>query len=145
MRFSLSRSLAAFAVLAVFMAGLQGYEWQDSLGILLIWLIHACIALVLSAPIVLLARKRVDWHAWELLAIVLPFAVWSLLIKWNDTGKTLANLAEPFAFALAIPVAAMFRAAVGKRLPQERLAGFLIAMLCLVAAAVYFVMPALPE
>jgi len=63
-----------------------------------------------------------------------------------STGKKcLSNLAEPFAFALAVPVAAFVRVALGSRVPEKICAGILIASVCVVAAGVFFVMPPLPE
>lgn len=112
-----------------------------------IWATHAGIAGVLSAPIVFLGRKRVHWRVWELLVLVLPFMVWSgLMFSELSTGKkSLANLGEPFYFAVAIPVAALVRVAVGARIPERACAGSLIALICLVAGAVFFLVPPLPE
>lgn len=115
------------------------------LAMLVYWLVYAAIALALSAPFIFLARKRVDWHAWELLAFVLPFSLWAVLVYVNDAGKSLSNLVEPFVFVPAIPMAVLARAIVGRRYDQTRLAAFLIVLLCLVAAGVYLLMPALPE
>ena len=112
-----------------------------------IWLVHAAIATVLSAPIVFFGRKRVDWQWWELSALVLPFTVWSLLL-FSDLSidrKTLANLGEPVCFSLAIPLAALARVALGTRVGQRVCAGCLISALCVTAAGVFFFVPPLPE
>ena len=76
-----------------------------------LWSVHAAIATVLSAPIVFFARKRVHWRWWELSALVLPFAVWLILMHSElATGrKSIANLGEPYLFSLAIPLAALVR------------------------------------
>ncbi len=112
----------------------------------LIWLIHVGIAAALSAPIVFFGRKRVHWRSWELLTLVLPFCTWLCLDQSElSLGKSLANLGEPFFFSLAIPVAALVRVAVGTKVNEKIFAGVLIAVLCGVAAAVFFVVPSLPE
>jgi len=116
-------------------------------GIVLIWLIHVVIGGVLSAPIVVLGRKRVHWHLWELVAFVSPFGVWLLLMfsEFATGKKSLANLGEPFYFSLAVPVMALVRVAVGARVTERVCATVLIVLLCGVAAAVFFVVPSLPE
>lgn len=116
-------------------------------AIFLIWLTHAGFAGVLSAPVVLLGRRRVHWRAWESLVLVLPFTIWSVLMFSElATGKkSLANLGEPFYFAAAIPVAALIRVALGSRVSERVCAGSLIAAVCFVAVGVFFFVPPLPE
>jgi hypothetical protein len=112
---------------------------------LVLWTVSTTIAAILSAPLVWLGRRRVHWHSWEGLAFVLPFAVWCALSFLNVRVKTLSNLVEPILISLAIPVAAGLRLIVGRRHSGAFVASHLIALLCIVAAAVYFFMPALPE
>jgi hypothetical protein len=116
-------------------------------AMLLIWMVHAVIAAIPSAPIVFFGRKRVRWRFWELLVLVLPFIVWCLLMfsELSTGRKSLSNLGEPVCFALAVPVAALVRVAVASRIPERPCAAVLIAMACMVAAGVFFVVPPLPE
>jgi len=115
-------------------------------AMLIIWLIYAGLAAVPSVPIIFFGRKRIHWRTWELLALVIPFAVWMcLMFSELSTGKSLANLGEPFFFSLAVPAAALARVAVGTRVNEKIFAGILIAALCGVAAAVFFMVPSLPE
>jgi hypothetical protein len=125
----------------------DGIIMEEFGAMALVWVIHAGIAVAVSAPIVFVGRKRVRWQVWELLVLVLPFIVWSgLMASELSTGKkSLANLSEPFYFALAIPVAALVRIAAGPRVPQPLCSGGLIAAMCLLAGAVFFLVPALPE
>jgi hypothetical protein len=45
---------------------------METVGTLfLIWSAHAVIGTALSAPILLLGRKRVGWAGWELLALII--------------------------------------------------------------------------
>jgi len=106
--------------------------------ILFLCLCSATIAVVLSAPIVFFGRRRVDWQVWEVLAFVLPFAVWCFLIALHDGGKSLSNLVEPILISLGIPVAVGLRLIIGRRESEAFVACHLIALLCVFAAAVYF-------
>ena len=112
-----------------------------------LWLVHFGSAAVLTAPIVFFGRRRVHWQWWELSAFIVPFAVWALLmLSGLSTGKkSLANLAEPFYFSVALPVAAAIRVSVGTRVQERASAGGLILALCVLAAVVFFVVPSLPE
>ena len=116
-------------------------------GILFIWLEHAVIAAVLTAPIVFFGRKRVHWRTWELLMLVLPFAVWTFLMfsELGNGSKSLANLAEPLIFAPAIPIVTLIRVAIGRRVPERPCAACLLILMCALAASVYFFVPPLPE
>jgi len=119
---------------------------EEFVAMLWIWLVHAVIAAVLSAPVVFFGRERVHWRYWELLVLILPFTVWCLLMFSRlSTGKSLANLGEPFYFALAVPVAAFVRVAISSQVPQRLCAAVLIATICVVAAGVFFIVPSLPE
>lgn len=116
-------------------------------AVLWIWLVHAAIAALLSAPVVFLGRKRVHWHAWELLTLIAPFIVWCLLMfsPLSTAKKSMANLGEPFYFALAVPVVALARVAIGSQVSEDISAGILMAVMCGVAASVFFLVPSLPE
>ena len=113
----------------------------------LVWLVYAGLAAALSAPVIFFGRKRVHWHWWELSAFLLPFVAWSLLMFSElATGrKSLANLAEPFYFSLAVPVAAGARVLAGDRVAERICAASLIALLCGVAAVMFFLIPSWPE
>jgi hypothetical protein len=92
-----------------------------------------------------LGRKRIHWGLLDLLAFLLPFAVWAALMFASSSGKSLANLAEPFYFSFAIPVAALVRVMVGTHVDERTRSICLVALLCLTAAAVYVWTPAIPE
>jgi hypothetical protein len=117
------------------------------IALLVIWGMHAVFSGVLSAPIVFLGRWRVHWQIWELLVFVIPFVVWCILMFSDlSTGrKSLSNLVEPFYFALAIPVVALVRVAIGTHLSEQACAAGLIALVCVISAATFFLVPVLPE
>ncbi len=111
-----------------------------------IWLMHAGVAAVLSAPIVFFGRRRVNWQMWALTDFVVPFIIWVCLMDSPlSVGKSLANLAEAFFVSLAVPVAALVRVAVGRAIDERICAGILLAALCCTAAMVFFIVPPLPE
>src|SRR6266705_1093574 len=93
--------------------------------LLMIWMIHAVVAAVLSFPIVLFGRNRVHWYSWELLALILPFCVWLALEQFwpsSSSAKGWGNLIEPVYFGLAVPGAALVRVIGGKgRQEDERM------------------------
>jgi hypothetical protein len=126
----------------VFAAASRGPEW---LGMLQIWGVHSMIGAVLSAPVIVLGRRRVHWGLLDLLAFLLPFAVWLSLMNASSAGKSLANLGEPIYFGLAIPAAALVRVIVGAHVEERACSVGLVGLLSLVAAGVYWWTPALPE
>jgi hypothetical protein len=115
--------------------------------LILVWLAHAIIGVALSAPIILLGRKRIGLARWQLLALVIPFCVWTLLmLSPLSTGrKSLANLGEPVYVSFAMPILALARLAVGKHISEKALATGIITALCVVAGAVFFLAPFKPE
>jgi hypothetical protein len=126
----------------VFAAASRGPE---PLGLLQIWAVHSAIGAVLSVPVVLLGRRRVHWGLLDLLAFLLPFAVWVALMNASSAGKSLANLGEPIYFGLAIPVAALVRVIVGVHIEERTCSIGLVGLLSFVAAGVYWWTPLLPE
>jgi len=115
-------------------------------SLLFLWIMHAAIAAVLSAPIVFFGRRRVHWYSWEVLSLVLPFSVW-LLLMFSDLslGKSIANFGESLLISLAVPAAALVRVAIGHRAVERSIAIAIIAALCVIAASAFFIVPPLPE
>src|SRR5512133_1054791 len=115
--------------------------------IFLIWVAHVAIAAVLTAPLVAIGRNRVHWQPWEVLAFLLPFALWLVLMLTPlATGrKSVSNLIEPLCFSLSIPLAALLRTVIGTRFSERGLAGCLLALVCLGAITSFFIVPCLPD
>jgi hypothetical protein len=112
-----------------------------------IWMLQAAIGAALYAPILFLGRKRVGWSVWELLALVVPFCVWMILMLSPLAAgrKSLANLGEPIYISLAMPLLALVRVTVGTKISERVYTASFIAVLCFVAVAVFFLVPFLPE
>jgi hypothetical protein len=112
-----------------------------------IWMIQAAIGATLSAPILFLGRKRIGWANWELLALIVPFCVWMILMlsPLAANRKSIANLGDAFDIGLAMPVLALIRVAIGKKITERVYAISFISTLCVVAAAIFFLVPFLPE
>ena len=115
--------------------------------LLLIWAAQAAFGAVLSAPILFFGRKRIDWSFWELLGLVVPFCVWAaLMLSPLSAGrKSLANLGEPVYISFAMPVLALLRVIIGRRISERVYAASFIAVLIVVAVAVFFLVPFLQE
>ena len=111
-----------------------------------LWITHATIALVLASPVLFFGRRRARWESWELLAVILPFALWMGLMFSNlSTGKSLANLGECIYISFGLPVVAFIRVWAGGTTRQRGCAAALIGVLCGVAAGAFFLTPPLPE
>jgi hypothetical protein len=109
------------------------------------WFVYAAIAASLTAPIVFLGRKRIFWETWEFLALVIPYFVWLGLMLSDFKPKSLSNLVEPILIGFAVPVLALLRVSLSRKMDERLLAAGLITILSLVAVAVYWVVPCLPE
>ena len=109
------------------------------------WVVYMVVGVVLTAPFVFLARRRVVWKWWELGAFVLPFWIWMALMAKGEQPKSLSNLGEVGNLLIALVVPAVVRVVVGRRRPALGLAVSGQAALCAVAALTYFLTPMLPE
>jgi hypothetical protein len=110
-----------------------------------LWFMHAFVATLLTAPAVFIARSRVNWRAWELLALVLPFCCWLALLVYGNSPKSLSNISEVFLLSFAIFIAGLVRVAMARRFPQTLVAAGLLLALCATATGIYFLTPLLPE
>jgi hypothetical protein len=116
--------------------------------ILFTWLIHAVVGGVLSLPLVYWSRNTVRWHRWEALAFLVPFTVWTLLTVSDLSAgkKTLSNLLlEPAVLGACLAVGALVRIAAGDATSGRLAPRLTLAGLCLLAAGVFWILPALPE
>ena len=112
-----------------------------------IWALHAAVGFALSAPVLFFGRKRIGWANWLLLCLIIPFGAWMvLMLSPLSTGqKSLANLGEPIYLSFAMPVLALIRVLVGKKITERVYAASFIGVLCLVAVTVFFAVPFKPE
>jgi hypothetical protein len=122
-------------------------RWETASLLFLIWSIHAVIGMALSAPVLFLGRKRIGLAFWMLLALVIPFCIWILLMfsPLSIGRKSLANMGEVAYVSFAMPALALFRVALGKRISERIYAVSFITILCGIAVAVFFLVPMLPE
>jgi hypothetical protein len=112
-----------------------------------IWMVQAAVGAALTAPVLFFGRKRAGFALWELLALIIPFLVWMILmLSPLATGrKSLANLGEPIYISFAMPVLALVRVAIGTKISERVCAVSFISFLSIVAAAVFLLVPFLPE
>lgn len=112
-----------------------------------IWVIFSIPAALLAGLVIFFGRHRVDPKGWDALVLVIPFGIWACLTA-SDLSfdqKSLGNLGEPIYFTAAIPVVALVRVVVGRRLPQTPFAVALIVLVSTIAIATFFLVPPLPE
>ena len=110
-----------------------------------LWFLQAVATFAFVAPIAFLGRSRAAWRVWELLAFVVPFSIWLLLMFYGKMPKSLSNIGEVINVPIAIVVAAVVRVGLGSRFPRTAVAVTLQFLLCAVAACTYFLTPLLPE
>ncbi len=114
----------------------------------LAWVIHVLVGGALALPIVYLGRKRAHWRRWESLAFIGPFTVWMLLMMSElATGKkTLSNLlVEPGLLGACVALGALIRLGAKGENSARQVSRFILAGLCLLAAGLFWTVPALPE
>ena len=113
----------------------------------LIWSMHAVVGAGLAGPILFFGRKRVGWANWELLVLIVPFCVWTALMlsPLSSGRKSLANIGEPIYISFAMPVLALLRVAIARRLSERVYAASFVTSLSIVAIAVFFMVPFKPE
>jgi hypothetical protein len=112
----------------------------------LMWIAQAVIGFALSAPILFLGRKRIGWAYWELLALIVPYSIWMILmLSPLATSKGVGNFMEPVYISFAMPVLALVRVAIGTKITERVYAVTFISALCVVAVAVFILVPFLGE
>jgi hypothetical protein len=105
------------------------------------------VTMVLSAPAWWLGKRRNYFHPIEIIVPVIPFLVWyGLGVFLPDRGKTLANLIElPILGAVAILLNYFKLLVFSKRITKLKAAFLVIlALNCIAAACIYFLIPELP-
>jgi hypothetical protein len=102
------------------------------------WLLHVVVAGLPLALIVPLSRKRVHWQRWELLALILPYSIFTVLMLSNVESKNPLNMFDATSISVAVAIAALVRVAVGTRIGERSCAILLMCLLCVVAVFVYF-------
>jgi hypothetical protein len=145
LQFGIRELLLCVAVCASVLALLAPLSGEARLLYAWLWFVHAAIAVVLSAPIVFLARGRVRWRPYDVLALVAPFIVWAFLMAHVSRGKSLASFGEAIYLSLVVPFAVLLRAGFGRREPVQSYSLLMTSLLCLAAAAIFFLTPSLPE
>ena len=99
---------------------------------LIAWLIYLLPGVLLCLPICYLGRKRAQFMTWELIVFVLPFVAWLILFSVTKS-KTLGNLVEAAVLGGVIPIAAIVRVLLGRRVNRILVATSLITLQCVFA------------
>ena len=107
-----------------------------------LWFFHTVIAINLAAPFLYYGAERAQWRAWEFTAFVVPYLTWATAMLIDSSNM---NFDASLFLIPAIPVAAAIRVWIGAGKWQNLVSALLIAALCGVALAIYFLTPSLPE
>lgn len=124
-----------FAILIMFCI------WDRELKFLMLWAIHLVPTAVIGVPLWYFNRHRVSWGTFDFLIITVPFIVYLLAALMLDREKGLGNLAEPFVLGFFLPLAPLTRAVAGPNVRAATLAACSLALLCLLAIALYAFVP----
>lgn len=107
---------------------------------------HALVAWAFAMHVVIWSWRWAKWRAWELLALVVPFACYVLFTNFVRFHGTLSNVViELGLVGVAMLPAAVLRVALRNTIPQWLLSGTLIALLSLLGIGLSLAMPPLPE
>ena len=112
---------------------------------LYLWSIYVGIGVVLTAPVVFLTRRRVEWQWWDLAGFILPFWVWMWLMTNSSRPKSLANLGEIGNLLIALAAVAVARALLGRRRGAVVAGVVGQVILVILAGMTYLLTPMLPE
>ena len=101
---------------------------------------------VLAVPVVVATWTKWEWRLLDAVALALPGAIWiSLVAQLGGRGRSLSNLIELQALAVAVWVLALAKAALERRLPPGLRAYTLLLSGAGLAVAAYLLFPSLDE
>jgi hypothetical protein len=96
------------------------------------WLVHATVALLISAPILFSGRKRVRWMRFDALAILLPFSVWLSLWLLGSWLGLLGGISAPHTWSALAAVALMISVPIlfirRERVQRRRFVAFAVVL-----------------
>ncbi len=116
--------------------------------ILFLLFLYAIPSLPLTALFWFLGRKRANWLNKELVFILIPWAVWLILMFFASTGKkSLSNIIEVFYCGIAGGIILLPRiifpvSSKNQKLLITSLSTFVATI---IAILIFYLMPALPE
>ena len=149
--FSLSAVFAIVCGIAL-AVGLQN-EDMDAADLLaaggVTLLLYSCVAMPVFVVIWFIGRKRARWSYVELLLLVLPWAVWFVLmmspLQQLNAGKSLANINEPLFFGPIAGLLPLPKVVLGHRMFYRNAVVLGTALAVGAAVLIFFLTPSLPE
>ena len=152
-QFSLRRLMLVLTVLAVVFGialaiGLQD-EDMDAADLLaaggVTLFLYSCFAMPVFGVIWLISRKRARWSFVELLLLVLPWAVWFVLmmspLQQLNAGKSLANINEPVFFGPIAGLLPLPKVVLGHRTSYRNAVLLGTSLAVGAAVLIFFLMP----
>jgi hypothetical protein len=120
--------------------------WDRELKFLILWAFHLIPTALVAVPLWYFARHRVSWGVFDFLIITVPFLLYLAAALVLPCPKSFANLlVEPFLLACCLPLSPLTRVLAGERTGSTKLSAWLLALLCMLAIALYAFVPALSE
>jgi len=100
--------------------------------------------LIIIGTYIILEKKSAATF-FDVALFFVPFFLWYGLALTGLRPKSLANLVEPFAFAPIIAISLLVRSFVFKKISNVERSRIAFFVVILIATAIYFLVPALPE
>jgi hypothetical protein len=108
----------------------------------------ACaLAVLLALPALYFAQRTDVVFGWDYAALVLPFPVWALLLRFDRRGPGFARWLEPLLLAVACPLVVTFRVVLLDPLTGAPMANALVTcgLCCVLPFALRLVVPHVPQ
>jgi hypothetical protein len=114
-------------------------------GLLLLWLcLHVPIALISTAPLWYLWRKRAKWTRWNLTVFVFPYFTWASLFVLDASEKAWGNVTvEPMLVGFGCVCQPLTRIVLENRIRESRAAWLGTLAACIVGSLVNVLVPEL--
>src|ERR1700754_898565 len=107
-----------------------------------LWIFYLVPAGVLSIPIWVIGRRRVEWVWWEFSILVLPFFLFISLDAWRIRGGLgWAVITGATYSGGVVPLMALIRVIVGKRINATLMASSLLIAACFIVIVIYMLLP----
>jgi hypothetical protein len=98
----------------------------------------------LIVALIFLVRARA-WTLWDTLSLIVPVALWFLLIGTGLRSKSLSNLAELFLLFLIVGVCLLVRAVAFRSQSNVRRSQFALTIALIASVTIYASVPLLQE
>ena len=115
-------------------------------ALLILWPVHALIALVFAVPTYLITRKRMIWHGTDCFAFVIPWLLWFAIFAFGPRAASLTSaIAENILLGCAVGVSSIVFVLLERRLTPTSVRRWLLSIICGFAVVMWAAFPFLGE